>query len=178
MRSRAVLSNQLPGPISARLQCADNEAAVAAIRGPERRPPRLAADWPLFPHEFPEISGQSLGINGVLLLSLIASRGSLFPDPSPVRYRGAETRQTEEFLVAIRSREVGRPEWRRAGRDFPSVARESRTNYWRLTASSFWGLVEAKDSLFSAVLTGWFARLLSVLPVRPATHVRGTQRGN
>ena len=50
-------------------------------------------------------------------------------------------------LVAIMVRkESPPPDWWRVGRDFPWVARKSRTNRWELTVPSSWPLVASKDA--------------------------------
>ena len=53
------------------------------------------------------------------------------------------------FLSEIRSQEEGLYDWGWISRDFPMIARKSRTNHWKLTGSSFWTLIAANDSLFA-----------------------------
>ena len=62
----------------------------------------------------------------------------------------AKIAEIEASLAAIRARQEGRPDRRRIGRDFPTIARTSRTNRWELTGPALWALVAARDGLFSA----------------------------
>ena len=86
--------------------------------------------------------------------------------------------EIEESSAAIRGWNEGRPDWRRAGRDFPRIARESRPNNCELTGSSICDLIAAKTSLFEAVQTDWFAIWLRALTVGKSVHVRARQRGS
>ena len=58
-------------------------------------------------------------------------------------------RQDEATLSEIRAQIEGRQAWWRIGRDFPMIARESRTNHWGLTGPSFCTIIEANDGPFS-----------------------------
>ena len=49
--------------------------------------------------------------------------------------------ENEAFLAAIMAQKEGRPDWRRAGRDFPTISRKSMKNLWELTAPYFFSLV-------------------------------------
>ena len=51
-------------------------------------------------------------------------------------------------MAEIGVRKEGLPDWRRIGRDFPRIARKSRTNHWELMGPSSCALIAAKDILF------------------------------
>ena len=55
---------------------------------------------------------------------------------------------------------------------FSRIFLKSRTNRWELTDPSYWPIIEAMDSLFSAVLTERFPSWLIVLDVGKSTHPR------
>ena len=98
----------------------------------------------------PEIADHVSAINGVS--SRGPNRGYDWPISgaisSPTSGRLKYTKKNDASLSAIRGQKEGPPDWRRAGRDFPRVARKSRTAHWGLEGPSFWALIAAKDSLF------------------------------
>ena len=111
----------------------------------------MAVDSSRFPHGRPEIAGRHLGIIGSLFLDPNRClSGPIFGSiSSPISER-LKYDKIVASLAAIRAPREGLPVWWRVGRDPPMINRESRTTRWELTDPSFWAIIEATDSLFSA----------------------------
>ena len=54
----------------------------------------------------------------------------------------------EASLAAIRGQNVGIPDWRLVGRNFPRIFRKSWTNHWELKVPDFRTLITAKNASF------------------------------
>ena len=70
-----------------------NRGIHSRDQGPERGSPGLAADWPRFSQDWPEIADQSLAINGALLWALVEAKGGIFFGSISPLYGVAEMRQ-------------------------------------------------------------------------------------
>ena len=62
--------------------------------------------------------------------------------------------KNEASLAAIMVQNVGLPDWRLLGRNFPRIFRESRTNHWELMVPDFWTLITDTNAPFF----GYFRR--------------------
>ena len=110
-------------------------------------------DWRMAGHDSPRISRKSRTshweLTGPSFWTLMEAQDSLFPAPCTLRYGRLNALKIEAPLAAPRAQKAGRPDRWWVGRDFPRVVCESRTDRWALTGSSYCGIIEAMDSLFS-----------------------------
>ena len=102
--------------------------------GHRKGPPGLVVNCSPFPHDPPEIAGQSLGVNRPSFWPLIAAKDGLFPVPFPARRQGGEndiemrdpysrlSPKMRSFLVGGELVAIS-----------PRIHRKSRTNQWILT---------------------------------------------
>ena len=56
--------------------------------------------------------------------------------------------ENEASLAAIRGQNVGIPDWRLVGRNFPMIFRKSWTNHWEFTVPDSRALITARNASF------------------------------
>ena len=112
------------------------------------------------PMIFREMRTDHWGLTVPYFPTLIAAKNS--PFFGDFRRAGIEVGNgsgNEASIAAFMAHKEGRPDWWRAGRDFPWISRILRTDRWGLTMPYFRALISAKNASFCVDFTrpgiGW-----------------------
>ena len=101
-----------------------------------------------FPRIFRELRTNRWELTAPDFWTIIAATNSSFLAILGDPVSGRKWIRNEEFLAAIRAQNAGRSDWRRTGRNFPMIFRESRADHCELTAPGCRTLITARNASF------------------------------